>query len=83
MRDEAGEDAKVICVPPREPRWQGVNDISDLTPQLVDEIQHFFEVYKALEPGKDSSTAGLAGRDAAWREIYAARASYKPHTPQH
>lgn len=81
MRDEAGEDAKVICVPPAEPRWQGVEDLEDLTPQLVAEIQHFFEVYKALEPGKDSSTAGLAGRDAAWREIELARKNYqgKPH----
>ncbi len=79
MRDEAGEDAKLICVPPKEPRWANVNDIGDLTPQLVEEIQHFFEVYKALEPGKESSTAGLAGRDAAWQEIESARANYRSH----
>ena len=77
MRDEAGEDAKIICVPPREPRWNDVHDLSDLTPQLVEEIQHFFEVYKALEPGKDSSTAGIAGRDAALREIADARANFR------
>ena len=52
MDDEAGPDAKIICVPPTEPRWQDVHDIADLTPQLVNEIEHFFEVYKALEPGK-------------------------------
>ncbi len=69
MVDEAGQDAKIICVPPREPRWSDVFDIGDLTPQLVSEIQHFFEVYKALEPGKSSSTSGLAGRSAAWAEI--------------
>src|SRR3954462_1632036 len=69
MRDEAGEDAKLICVPPGEPRWDGVEDVSDLTPQLMAEIQHFFEVYKALEPNKYSSTAGVGGRDDAWREI--------------
>jgi len=80
MHDEAGEDAKIICVPPREPRWADVRDLGDLTPQLVEEIQHFFEVYKALEPGKTSSTAGLAGRDAAWAEIEAARANYTPPT---
>ena len=78
MHDEAGEDAKIICVPPREPRWQDVMDLEDLTPQLVEEIQHFFEVYKALEPGKTSSTAGIAGREAAWREIEDARRNYKP-----
>ena len=54
MHDEAGEDAKLICVPPKEPRWQDVHDIDDLTPQLRAEIQHFFEVYKALEPDKYS-----------------------------
>ncbi len=79
MHDEAGEDAKIICVPPREPRWADVWDLSDLTPQLVEEIQHFFEVYKALEPGKTASTAGLAGREEAWREIDEARANYRPH----
>lgn len=81
MHDEAGEDAKILCVPPREPRWADVHDLQDLTPQLVAEIQHFFEVYKALEPGKTSSTAGLAGREAAWAEILKARANYRgpPH----
>ena len=80
MRDEAGEDAKILCVPPKEPRWNDVHDLADLTPQLVSEIQHFFEVYKALEPGKDSSTAGIAGRAEAWREIHNARANYVPHS---
>ena len=28
MQDEAGEDAKLICVPPGEPRWAGVEDVS-------------------------------------------------------
>src|SRR6188472_1507446 len=79
MRDEAGEDAKLICVPPKEPRWANVDDIADLTPQLVAEIQHFFEVYKALEPGKDSSTSGLAGRDAAWAEIEESRNRFVDH----
>ncbi len=61
MRDEAGEDAKLICVPPKEPRFANVNDISELTPQLVEEIQHFFNVYKALEPGQ-ALVVGRHGR---------------------
>ena len=76
MRDEAGEDAKLICVPPTEPRFSEVHEISDLTPQLVAEVQHFFNVYKALEPNKHSSAAGIGGRDDAWREIREARANY-------
>ena len=78
MRDEAGEDAKLICVPPGEPRWVGVEDVSHLTPQLMAEIQHFFEVYKALEPNKYSSTEGIGDHAAAWREIEEARQNYVP-----
>ena len=80
MEDEAGEDAKLICVPPREGRWDLVTDLADLTPQLVAEIQHFFEVYKTLEPGKHSSTQGIGGRVEAWREIDEARANYRHET---
>jgi inorganic pyrophosphatase len=78
MQDEAGADAKVICVPPTEPRWKDVNDLQDLPEELLAEIKHFFDVYKMLEPGKESSTQGFEGRDAAWREIEAARARYVP-----
>jgi len=76
MQDEAGPDAKILCVPPTEPRWRGVDDLKDLPEQLLEEIKHFFDVYKSLEPGKSSSTAGFEGRKAAWREITAARARY-------
>jgi inorganic pyrophosphatase len=73
MQDEAGPDAKIICVPPKEFRWKGVEDIRDLPEELLEEIKHFFDVYKALEPGKVSDTQGFEGRKAAWREIEAAR----------
>lgn len=79
MQDEAGEDAKLICVPPKEPRFDTVHDIADLTPQLVAEIQHFFNVYKALEPEKYSSSEGMGGREAAWREIESSRAAFTGH----
>ena len=65
MQDEAGADAKVICVPPTEPRWKDVDDLHDLPEELLAEIKHFFDVYKMLEPGKESSTEGFEGRDAA------------------
>ncbi len=77
MRDEAGEDAKLICVPPKEPRWAKVRDVDDLTPELLAEIQHFFEVYKALEPEKYASAQGMAGVEDAWREIEESRANWE------
>ena len=83
MQDEAGEDAKLICVPPKEPRFANVHDIADLTPQLVEEIQHFFNVYKALEPDKYSSAHGLGGRDEAWGEIHKAKRRLPRLTDRH
>jgi inorganic pyrophosphatase len=52
MSDEAGSDAKVIAVPYKDPRWLHIQDIDDVPQATRDEIQHFFEHYKDLEPGK-------------------------------
>lgn len=76
MSDEHGPDAKVIAVPARDPRVAHVRDVSDLTPGLPEEIAHFFDVYKDLEPGKITSVEGFRGVDAAVAEIAAARARY-------
>ena len=73
MVDEKGGDAKILCVPVNDPAYEAIDDISQLRPTLLDEIEHFFEVYKMLEPGKDSATRGYEGRDATLREIEAAR----------
>jgi len=83
MQDEAGPDAKLICVPPAEPRWRGVEDLKDLPEELLEEIKHFFNVYKALEPDKHSTTAGFEGRKAAWREIEDSRANHVAHLAGH
>jgi inorganic pyrophosphatase len=76
MQDEAGPDAKILCVPPSEPRWQNTFDLGDLEPSLLAEIENFFDMYKILEPDKTSTTHGFEGRDAAWAEINASRMRY-------
>lgn len=73
MTDEKGPDAKVICVPDHEPRWADAEDIGDLPKELLDEIEHFFNVYKTLEPDKTATTDGFEGRKAAWDEIGSSR----------
>ena len=73
MEDEAGPDAKIICVPSGDVRWEHVERLEELPDHLVDEIVHFFDVYKDLEPGKTMTTRGSEGPDAAWAEIEAAR----------
>jgi len=74
MEDEKGPDAKIICVPLGDPRFGQVRDLGDMPTHLRSEIHHFFDVYKALEPGKSTSTTGFEGRQAALGEIAAARA---------
>ncbi|TCK67483.1 inorganic pyrophosphatase [Winogradskyella wandonensis] len=52
MADEKGPDEKVVCVPVSDPIWSLRNDIFDLNPHRLDEITHFFQVYKDLEEKK-------------------------------
>lgn len=52
MADEKGPDEKVICVPVSDPIWNRLNDLSDMNPHLLKEIEHFFQVYKDLENKK-------------------------------
>ncbi|MGW1074676.1 inorganic diphosphatase [Streptomyces sp. NPDC002537] len=72
MRDEQGEDDKVLCVPATDPRHEHLRDLRHLPEYDRLEIQHFFEVYKELEPGKSvDSGACWADRAAAEAEITA------------
>lgn len=73
MFDEKGPDAKIITVLAHDARWDGVDDVDQVPGTMLDEIEHFFTVYKDLEPGKLSETGGFSGREAAWREIEASR----------
>ena len=52
MSDESGPTPKVVCVPADDPRQRHLREITDLDPFLRLEVGHFFEIYKAIEPGK-------------------------------
>ena len=69
MRDEKGLDDKVLCVAATDPRMAILSDIEDVAEFDRLEIQHFFEVYKALEPGKEVVIGGWVGRAEAEKEI--------------
>jgi len=73
MRDEKGADDKVLCVPATDPRHEHLRDIYHVPEFLRLEIQHFFEVYKALEPGKVVHADAWADRRGAEAEIQACR----------
>jgi inorganic pyrophosphatase len=69
MTDEKGGDDKVIAVPSTDPRLEHLRDIHHLPEFDRLEIQHFFEVYKELEPGKSVEGANWVGRVDAEAEI--------------
>ncbi len=69
MTDEKGPDDKVLCVHATDPRWDHLIDIGDVQKFDRLEIQHFFEVYKELEPAKSVEGATWAGRAEAEQEI--------------
>ncbi|GAB2471215.1 inorganic diphosphatase [Jatrophihabitans fulvus] len=69
MTDEKGGDDKLLAVPDADPRLEHLRDIHHLPEFDRLEIQHFFEVYKDLEPGKSVEGANWVGRKEAEAEI--------------
>ena len=71
MHDDKGPDDKILCVPVSDPIWNHIYDLSEVSPHLKLEIEHFFQVYKDLEKKKvdvqgweDSTAAYQAIKDA-------------------
>jgi inorganic pyrophosphatase len=83
MKDEAGGDDKVLAVPTDDPRQEHIRDIHHVPEFDRLEIQHFFEVYKDLEPGKSVEGAVWVGRSAAEEEIRASYARLTEYEAQH
>jgi inorganic pyrophosphatase len=74
MHDEHGPDAKILTVPADDPRSRAIQDLDDVPAHLRDEIGHFFDIYKEIEPGKSTDTRGWQGRAAAEQVVKDARA---------
>jgi inorganic pyrophosphatase len=77
MRDEAGVDDKVLCVPLHDPEWRDVRELEDVSPRLREEIEHFFAIYKDLETERVTAIEGWADRAAAEREIEEAQRRFE------
>ncbi|MGE0419280.1 MAG: inorganic diphosphatase [Acetobacteraceae bacterium] len=79
MNDESGGDEKVIAVPSPKltQRYVNVHNVSDLPQITLDQIQHFFEHYKDLEPGKWVKVIGWGDAAEARHLITEAIGRYK------
>lgn len=71
MDDEAGGDAKILAVPEDKilPLYSNWKKPEDLNPMILNQIKHFFEHYKDLEPGKWVKVKGWEGPEAAKEEL--------------
>ena len=78
MTDEAGADAKLLAVPVDKltPMYRSVTSPRDLPQIILDQIAHFFEHYKDLEPGKFVKVVGWRGPEEAKQEINEGVARY-------
>jgi inorganic pyrophosphatase len=78
MTDEAGEDAKLLAVPVDKltPMYRDVDSPRDLPQIVLDQISHFFQHYKDLEPGKFVKVQGWLGAEDAKKEIMEGVAAY-------
>jgi inorganic pyrophosphatase len=68
MRDEKGEDDKIVCVPTHDPGWNILETLDDIPEMLQNEITHFFSIYKQLE-GKEVQVDGWRSREEALEVI--------------
>jgi inorganic pyrophosphatase len=64
------------------PIYKHWNKPEDLQPERLLQIQHFFQHYKDLEPGKWVKVAGLGAPEEARAEIMAGVARYGHARPQ-
>jgi inorganic pyrophosphatase len=71
MRDEAGEDTKLLAVPIDKltSQYRGIRSPRDLPEARLAAITHFFQHYKDLERGKWVKVKGWVGTAAAKKEI--------------
>jgi inorganic pyrophosphatase len=79
MTDEAGGDSKVLAVPVDELTgvYRNIQSPRDLPEITTQQIAHFFEHYKDLEPGKWVRVSSWVGAEEAKREILEGVARYE------
>jgi len=79
MTDEAGDDSKVLAIPidTVSKFHHSIESTEDLQPALLNQIAHFFEHYKDLEPDKWVKVHGWRDAQAARDEITSALKRYR------
>jgi len=77
MEDEKGKDEKLLCVLTEkiDPTFGFIKDLKDVPESIKNQIKHFFEHYKELEPGKWVKV--LEWKDASYAKEFLKRIAKK------
>lgn len=77
MTDNGYEDTKIIAISKNDPTWSEYKDISELPPHIMQEMTHFFTVYKNLEKGKQTAVMKVEDAKKARKSIEKAIKAYQ------
>ena len=75
MIDDGYVDSKIVAIPFKDPSWNNYKDISEVPAHIMEEISHFFTVYKSLE-GKQTAVVKVENAEVAKRTIREAMKAY-------
>ncbi|KKS64054.1 MAG: Inorganic pyrophosphatase [Parcubacteria group bacterium GW2011_GWB1_42_6] len=76
MIDGGEEDHKILAVPHKNPHYKNIDDIKDIEPHVLKEIEHFFDQYKKLED-KTVQVLGWESKEKAIEMIKETMQAYK------
>ncbi len=76
MLDGGRNDDKIIAIPFSDPTYHHIKCMEELPPHILDEMQHFFRVYKQLE-NKETDIRTKYGREVALGIIREAILAYR------
>lgn len=77
MRDEEGEDNKILAVTLNDAFFDGFQDVDNVQENLLKEVSHFFKRYKELEENKTTKVKGWYNKKTAKEYIIEAVKRYK------
>ena len=81
MTDDGESDSKVLAVPAKDPRFNSIKDLDQIEPHTLDEISHFFKVYKDLQK-KEVVVGAWADRATAEKAILHSIELYEKKYPR-
>jgi inorganic pyrophosphatase len=76
MIDSGDRDDKIIAVPKDDPRWADTQDLNDINPHTLKEIEHFYSTYKKLQ-NKVVEVTGFKGQKEAIEAFERGQKLYK------